>query len=139
MQIWRLTAEAADASSNLKFAIPNCNLQLPRLAVLFPFVPQCLPYITCLNTIFAPREVVGGELHFHAIAGEDADEVLAHFAGNYAEDFRARRLSSLSLNIALGNAVHHGCFNFNRLRLCHRFPSIRRISFEPGSYGSSGK
>ena len=31
-------------------------------------------------------EVVGGELDLDAVAGEDADEVFAHFAGDDAED-----------------------------------------------------
>ena len=32
-------------------------------------------------------EVVGGELDLDAVAGEDADEVFPHFAGDDAEDF----------------------------------------------------
>src|SRR6056297_1302542 len=34
-----------------------------------------------------PGEVVGGEFHLHLVAGEDADVVHAHLAGDVRQDF----------------------------------------------------
>ena len=50
-------------------------------------------------------EVVGRELHLDAVAGENADEVLAHFAADKAEDLVVAAVGSRrSLNIAFGSA-----------------------------------
>jgi tetratricopeptide (TPR) repeat protein len=63
-------------------------------------------------------EIVGGKLYLHAVAGEDADEMLAHFAGDNAEDF-GFGIVELELEHRVGERGDDGRFNFNRLGFGH--------------------
>ena len=50
-------------------------------------------HTTLKDELFLPKhdsaagQIVGGKLHLHLVAGQNADEVLAHLAGDVAEDF----------------------------------------------------
>src|SRR5688572_2722683 len=63
-------------------------------------------------------EIVGGELDLDAVAGQDADEVLAHFAGDDAEDLAVGAVE-LELEHGVGQRLGNGRFNFDRLLLGH--------------------
>jgi len=66
------------------------------------------------------RQVVGGKLHLDLVAGKDADEMLAHFAGDVAENLaRLAALIQSQLEHGVGQRGGDGGFNFNRLRFGH--------------------
>ena len=44
-------------------------------------------YLLLAEDDSASGQVVGGEFYLDLVAGEDADEMFAHFAGDVAEDF----------------------------------------------------
>ena len=64
----------------------------------------------------AAGEVVGGEFDFDFVAGEDADEMLAHFAGDVTEDLAAcAALLKAELEHGIGQCGGNGGFDFDRL------------------------
>ena len=63
----------------------------------------------------ASGEVVGGEFDFDFVAGEDADEMLAHFSGDVAEDFAGgAALLEAKLEHRVGQGGGNGGFDFDR-------------------------
>jgi len=68
---------------------------------------------------YAPAgEVVGREFYSYTIAGQYADEVLAHFAGDMAEHFPVRTVD-LELEHGVGQRRYYGGLNFYRLGFTH--------------------
>jgi hypothetical protein len=63
-------------------------------------------------------QIVGGEFDLDAVAGEDADEVLAHLAGDVAEDL-AVGVVETKLEHRVGQRGNDNCFNFDRFALGH--------------------
>lgn len=85
-------------------------------------------------------QVVRGELHFDSVAGEDADEVFAHFAGDDAEDLVVG-VVQLELEHRVGQGGGDGCFNFDRLALGHKnspLDSTNQQFWDGASYGAAG-
>ena len=63
-------------------------------------------------------QVVRREFDLHAVAGEDADEMLAHFARDDTEDF-GFGIVELELEHRVGERGDDGCFYFNGLGFGH--------------------
>src|SRR4051812_21260802 len=80
-------------------------------------------------------QVVRGELNLHPIAGQDADEELAHLAGHDAQDLVVRVVEA-ELEHCVGQCGGDSCFDFDRLGLGHKVLrwTITTIR-DAGSYG----
>src|SRR5687768_8404529 len=63
-------------------------------------------------------EVVGGELDLHAVAGQDADEVLAHLPGDDPQDLVVGIVQP-QLEHRVRQRGGDGRFDFDRLRFGH--------------------
>jgi hypothetical protein len=68
----------------------------------------------------AAERQAGMQLHLHAVAGQNADEVLAHLARNNAKDF-AIRVVQAQLEHRVGQRQGDNGFQFNRLTLGHGY------------------
>src|SRR5690348_8373688 len=90
------------------------------------FAPSRLSLFLSENNS-TPSEVVRGEFYLHAIAREDADEMLAHFSGDDAEDFLVG-IVELQLEHRVGQRLRNRRFNLNGLGLGHKHsPENRRL------------
>lgn len=75
-------------------------------------------------------QVVGGEFDLDTVAGEDADEMFAHFAGDDPQDF-AVGIVQAQLEHRVGQGGGDGRLDFNRLLFGHgRF--LRNSSRDEG-------
>ena len=64
----------------------------------------------------AAGQVVGGKLDLDLVAGKDADEMLAHFAGDVAENLAGlAALIEAQLEHGVWQGGSNGRFHFNRL------------------------
>ena len=63
-------------------------------------------------------EIVGRKLDLHAVAGEDADEMLSHFARDNAQNLRLG-IVQLKLEHRVGQRGDDSRFNFNGLGFGH--------------------
>jgi len=63
-------------------------------------------------------QIVGGHLHLHLVAGEDADVVLAHLAGDVCRDHVA--VLQLHPEHGVGEGLLHHAFHFDYIFFCHK-------------------
>src|SRR5947209_1496642 len=65
----------------------------------------------------AAREIIRRDLDFDAVAGDDADEVLAHAAGDVGDDFVP--VVQLDAELRVGERLFDAAFGLDRLFLRH--------------------
>src|SRR5205814_10542068 len=77
-------------------------------------------------------EIVWRKLHLHAIARQNADEVLAHFPGDDAQ-YLAVGVVKLELEHGVRQRLRNSRFNLNRLALGHAHNSLVKMRWYAGT------
>jgi hypothetical protein len=67
-------------------------------------------------------QIVGRELNCHFVARQDADKILAHFAGNMGQNLVL--VFQFHLEHGIRQRLNHGCHYFNRVFFAHSLLKI---------------
>jgi hypothetical protein len=115
------------------------------------FVRIRVPHFSSGRALFLPEDdaafgqVVGAEFDFDSVAGEDADEMLAHFTADDSEDLAIAGAVELELEHCVGQCEGNNRFYFNRFRFSHNPNSAMNFRVrlcclsEPCIIGPSGE
>jgi hypothetical protein len=72
----------------------------------------------------AAIQVIGRKFDSYLVPGQDADEILAHFAGDMGQDLVL--VFEFYLKHGVGQRLDHRCHDLDRVFFAHRFLTIGR-------------